>query len=143
MKITDTSRVNAATTPAVRKTGGGDAAAFGRLLDAANQARSAAAAAGAAPVAGLDALLALQQADPEAERRSKARRRGLSLLDRLDDLRLALMGGVMSDGVLDRLAAELADRSEPVADPALAALLEDIDLRVQVELAKRGRLPPV
>lgn len=97
----------------------------------------------AAPVRqahSLDSLLALQafQEDEPRERRRRALARGRGLLDVLDGLKLALMEGRDDPAALRALAAQLgaarADTGEAGLDETLAA----IDLRAQVELAKRG-----
>lgn len=97
----------------------------------------------AAPVAGatgIDAILALQSVDGPLERKKRAVRRGRSLLDTLDEIKADLLVGQVSAERLDRLAAML-DEVREQATAELDAVLDDIDLRVQVELAKFGRFP--
>lgn len=99
--------------------------------------------AGNAPAQGLtgiEAILALQAADEPLTGRKKAIRRGASLLDSLDDLRTDLLIGRIDAGKLDRIAALLSEARERSV-PGLDALLDDIELRVRVELAKVGRYP--
>jgi hypothetical protein len=101
----------------------------------------AAAAAAAAPATGIDALLALQAADdPLQGGRKKQVRRGRSLLDTLDALKADLIGGRLGDGHLDQLMTLIGQARERT-DPGLDALLDDIELRARVELAKRGIFP--
>ena len=98
---------------------------------------------GATPVAsttGIDAILALQSVDGPLEGKKKALRRGRSLLDGLDEIKADLLVGQVSAERLDALSAQLTEAREH-ADPALDAVLDDIDLRVRVELAKLGRYP--
>ena len=89
---------------------------------------------------GIDAILALQTADGPLTGRKKAMRRGASLLDSLEDLRADLLIGRIDAGRLDRMAAVLSEARERSL-PGLDALLDDIELRVRVELAKVGRYP--
>jgi len=100
--------------------------------------------AGPAPMAaatGIDAILALQAVeDPLSAPRRKAVRRGASLLDMLDSIKADLLVGQVAPERLDQLVALLAEAREQ-AEPGLSAVLDDIDLRVQVELAKLGRYP--
>lgn len=96
----------------------------------------AAAPAGVSGVAGVSALMALQGVEDATERRRRAIRRGGGLLDRLDELKLALLGGEAGDGALERLGRGLREERPLDADPALNALLAQIDLRAAVELAK-------
>ncbi len=90
-----------------------------------------------APVAGLDAILALQGVGDALEGRRRAVRRGRALLDGLDALEADLLAGRIAT---ERLVAlrDLMIRPEPADEPGLAAALAEIELRVAVELAKRG-----
>ena len=100
-------------------------------------------AAPAAPVAGaagIDAILALQAVGGPLEGKRKAVRRGNSLLDSLDEIKADLLIGRISLDRLDRLASMLGEMRED-AVPGLDAVLDDIELRVRVELAKFGRFP--
>jgi hypothetical protein len=89
---------------------------------------------------GIDAILALQAAEGPLSKRKKAVRRGASLLDSLDEIKTDLLIGRIDAGRLDRMAAILAEARERSL-PGLDALLDDIELRVRVELAKFGRYP--
>jgi hypothetical protein len=91
----------------------------------------------AAP-ASLDAILALQSVGTATERRRRTVRRGRDLLDTLERLRADLLVGQLSPERLDHLK-QLMATAEPSDDRELAALMADIELRVAVELAKRGR----
>ena len=99
--------------------------------------------AAAAPVAGMtgiDAILALQAVDGPLEGKKRALRRGRSLLDTLDEIKADLLIGHVSADKLDALVATLSDMRERSL-PGLDAALDDIELRVRVELAKFGRFP--
>lgn len=90
---------------------------------------------------GIDAILALQAVeDPLSGPRRRAVKRGASLLDMLDTIKADLLVGQVGPERLDQLVALLAEARDQ-AEPGLAAVLDDIDLRVQVELAKLGRFP--
>lgn len=95
-----------------------------------------AAAGGISGVAGVSALMALQGVEDVLERRRRAIRRGGGLLDRLDELKLALLSGEAGEGALDRLGRSLREERPVDADPGLNSLLAQIDLRAAVELAK-------
>lgn len=96
--------------------------------------------ASAAPVAApgiLAGLLSLQDvALPSAERRRRALDRGRSLLERLDELRLAILTGAVPQALLDRLGGEAGQVARLDDDPHLQRLLDAIDLRCAVEAAK-------
>ncbi len=89
-----------------------------------------------APVTGVAGVLAAQEVGGEGEQKRRAVKRGTDLLGRLDEIRLALLGGGLPKSRLDELARMVSQKREEVSDPQLSALLDEIDLRVQVELAK-------
>jgi hypothetical protein len=93
-------------------------------------------AAGAAPVASMDALLALQEVDGPLERRRRAVRRGGRLLDALDQVKLALLGDESAAPALQRLAAAVREQRVGSFDPGLDGVLDEIETRAAVELAK-------
>lgn len=91
-------------------------------------------------VAPLDAILALQGVGDAMGGKRKAVKRGTNLLDILDGIKADLLVGIITPQRLDALVEELSvyrDRTEEGLD----ALLDDIELRVRVELAKQGRFP--
>jgi hypothetical protein len=93
-----------------------------------------------APSAGIDALLALQSVEDPLFAKKKAIRRGNQLLDTLDTIKADLLMGQVSEGRLNQLMALLGQarqRNLPELDP----ILDDIELRARVELAKFGRYP--
>jgi hypothetical protein len=94
--------------------------------------------AGGAAIQGMDALLALQEVDERAERRSKAAKHGHSLLDTLESVRADLLAGLVSEDRLEMLAHQVSQR-QTSGDPKVDSVLEEIELRVKVELAKLGR----
>ena len=94
-----------------------------------------------AGTAGIDAILALQAVDGPLEGKKKALRRGHSLLDALDEIKADLLVGLVSLDKLDALSATLTEMRERSL-PGLDAVLDEVELRVRVELAKFGRFPP-
>jgi len=87
-------------------------------------------------VSDVSALMALQGVDDVTERRRRAIRRGGGLLDRLEELKLALLSGEAGDGALERLTRTLREERPVDGDEGLNSLLDQIDLRAAVELAK-------
>jgi len=84
----------------------------------------------------IDGLFSIQEIpDPLAGRR-RAILRGDNLLDQLDALRLGMLAGVLPRSRLDELARFVRTARDGVDDPGLSAILDEIDLRAAVELAK-------
>jgi Class II flagellar assembly regulator len=94
---------------------------------------------GAGSVAGLDSLLALQSVDMTVERRKKAQQRGRQILDVLDAVKLGVLDGTLNPAMLENLGIAVASAREATDDPALEGILDEIELRAQVELAKLQR----
>ncbi|MBL8779405.1 MAG: flagellar assembly protein FliX [Alphaproteobacteria bacterium] len=98
--------------------------------------RSAAPMAGGSPIAAVDTLIALQEMPDSMAGKARAARRGRDVLDLLDDVRDGMLAGGVSRTVLKRLVALVEEKREDFVDPGLAAVLDEIDLRARVELAK-------
>ena len=92
-----------------------------------------------APAAGLGSLLAVQEVSDEGERRRQAVQQGQTLLDHLDEIRFALLGGGLSVNQIENLARLVEERRPDIEDSELNDVLDDIELRVAVELAKFSR----
>jgi hypothetical protein len=90
--------------------------------------------------ANIDALLALQgiEEDP-VERRRRSVQRGRGALDVLDDLKIGLLSGNFDASTVSRLRDAAANLKSTSGDPGLDAVLSEIELRVEVELAKAGQ----
>lgn len=91
---------------------------------------------GASAVNSVDALLALQGAGDFREARKRMTERAFSLLDVLDDLKLALLEGGIPPAKLSALMDLLKSERSGVDDPRLEAALDEVELRAAVELAK-------
>jgi hypothetical protein len=135
MKITGPNGTGAAGGPrGARPTGGG-----GFKLPGAEGASGAAPTAGVGGVAGVmgvDALLALQDVGGPLERKRRAVARAGRILDVLDQVKLALLDGDLNLGQLDRLRRAVRDERSLTDDPKLEGLLDEIELRAAVEIAK-------
>ena len=91
-----------------------------------------------APLATVDALLALQGEGDASERKRRSVQRGSDLLDALDRLKAALLSGRVSTADLQAIAARLAERADLSGDPRLDEIVSHIELRARVEMAKLG-----
>jgi hypothetical protein len=118
---------------------GAKTSAFADALGGVDEPEAATAVGRAAAVNVVDAILALQEVDPDAQSRSRARKRGERLLDRLDDLRTALLTGDLTPQQLTELSATIQEERAQTSDPQLTEILDEIDLRAQVEQAKYDR----
>ena len=95
---------------------------------------------GAAPAQAVDALLAIQEVDDAVDGRSrKGQRWGESILDKLEELRIGLIGGVIPPNDLEAITQMLREGRGEVEDPELDQVLDEIELRARVEIAKFRR----
>ncbi len=109
---------------------------FGSLVSGATGESGAAGA--AQSIAKVDSLLAVQGAEDPTERaaQKRMRQRADNVLDELDRLRMRLLSGTLTVGDVVGIASVVAAHRERVMDPQLTALLDEVDLRAQIELAK-------
>jgi hypothetical protein len=119
---------------AARRTGGGTF-----RLDESGASRPQAAATSARSLGGIDALVALQGVDDATGRRRRAVSRGRAALDVLDEIKIGLLGGRLEPSMLGRLRMLSAELKEATGEAGLDRVLEEIDLRVEVEIAKMTR----
>jgi Class II flagellar assembly regulator len=92
---------------------------------------------------GIEALLAMQGFDDPGERRKRSVQRGRNALDVLDDMKIGLLTGALDSSMVGRLRMAAADLKSTSGDPRLDQVLSEIELRVEVELAKAGQVRPV
>jgi hypothetical protein len=118
-----------------RRGAAGQRFSLGGSADAAK----ASSASSSAPLATLDALLAVQGEGDPAERRRRSVKRGHDLLDALDQLKAAILSGRVGGAQLQHVAAQLSAQRSASGDPKLDDLIAHIELRARVELAKLGR----
>ncbi len=91
---------------------------------------------GPGPLAAVETILTLQGFDDGGDGHSKGFAHGQNLLDMLDQLRDGLLAGTIPRATLSRLATAVSRRQEGFVDPRLQGVLDEIDLRARVELAK-------
>ena len=91
-----------------------------------------------APVPSVAMLVTLSAAGNEPERRQEMAREAAKGLDHLDALHREILAGVATPARLARLREWTKSRSRPT-DPELARLMDELDLRILVELAKHER----
>jgi len=92
----------------------------------------------APPTQSVQMLVTLATQMQEPERRRRTVREAEKALDALEMLQAALVVGVSAPETVKALEDWSQSRTRP-EDSELAELMDDIDLRIQVELAKRER----
>jgi hypothetical protein len=89
-------------------------------------------------LAALSTVLAAQEVHDGPGEQRRALARGRSLLDELDRIRVGRLEGALPEASIGRLAGQFqAGRPEA----RLQAVLDEIELRAAVELAKRQQVP--
>lgn len=118
--------------------GSSDGADFSAFVDSAGGSSDAAGANPTQNIAAVDALLMVQETDDPASRASKGRmrQRSTNVLQELEKIRMAMLTGNLTVGHMIDIADVVSSHRETVDDPALTAIMDEIDLRAQVELAK-------
>jgi hypothetical protein len=111
---------------------------FVKHLDQGTESEGLSGAVGLGGIAGLQQIMSLQEVDDALTRKRRGKERGRDLLDRLEGIRLALLAGTIEKDQLLNLAQMVSQRRTDVADPKLAEILDEIELRARVELAKLG-----
>lgn len=89
-------------------------------------------------IAGIDSLLLAQESEDPREKSSRKRmgKRAHDILKELDKIRLGMLTGTLSVGNLIDIADVVASHRERLQDAELSSLLDEIDLRAQIEIAK-------
>jgi len=126
------------TTSTTRKRSVGGVGGFAELLASAEAGDAAAPAtiSDVAATAALSNLLALQEISEEDVKRRKLMQQGNNLLDSLEQLRQRLLIGTLPAHTLRELSRELSVQKQMVNDPKMNEIIEEIELRAAVELAK-------
>jgi len=120
-----------------KKTSSGDDA-FQSLVDGGSSSESASQTGLSAGIASVDVLLAAQSAEDPTQKASKQRMkmRAGDILDKLNDLKLAMVTSEVTVGHMVSIADVVASHREAITDPELSSILDEIDLRAHVELTK-------
>jgi hypothetical protein len=87
-------------------------------------------------IGGIDALIALQGVEDPLERRRHGVKRGRLALDALDELKIGLLGGTLTPATLNKLHSAATYLKDGSGEAGLDGVLDEIELRVEVEIAK-------
>lgn len=90
-------------------------------------------------LAAMDALISIQEVPDATARRSKAIARAQDMLDLLEEIKLAILTGALPRARINKLARIVAEVREDVGEEGLTHVLDEIELRARVELAKLER----
>ena len=113
-------------------------ASFSSYLEANMKVDNAPISSSALGVSATDALLAAQMVDgdEEKQKREKMLERGKGLLERLEEIRDGLLLGYISEDRLHEISRYVKERKPQIEDEKINELMAEIELRVEVELAK-------
>mgnify|MGYP001627813165 FL=1 len=140
MKVNGSKAAGAGATSRKKASGASGGSGFAdtmRSLDSSGDAVGAGGVRSTGTVSALDALLALQQSGDALDSPKKAAMlRAKSMLEQLEAVRDGLLSGQLSPARLQQLVGLLDQPRETIDDPELSAVLDEIDLRARVELAK-------
>jgi len=90
----------------------------------------------------VDSILTVQamQDSGDQESRKQSKQYGLELLDRLDEIRDGLLIGAIPKDKLMELAQSMRQQRRQSDDPQLNQIIDEIELRAEVEIAKLTRV---
>ncbi len=93
------------------------------------------------PLGAVESILAAQEVSNTLAGRSKSVlvQYGDQLLDYLDEIKLAILYGAIPKDKLTNLAQILREKRKVCDDPRLNNIIDEIELRVEVEVAKLTR----
>lgn len=139
MKITDNSPVGKAGSIKKKQKAATADGAFGEMLDSSGMSEGAAVSAPIAP-AGIGGLLAVPPVMANESPNEQQRQRGHALLDELEQLRLDLLEGRVSPERAKVITERLKHDRQATADPELHDIIDAVELRCEVELAKLEKM---
>ena len=114
---------------------GADSVDFSQYIKSGQEASSVST---ARAITNVDSLLAVQAAEDPTERAARRRMQDRSdkIIDGLEKIRLAMLNGTLTVGHMIDIADIVASHREKIQDRKLTDIMDEIDLRAQVELAK-------
>ncbi|MDH5748431.1 MAG: flagellar assembly protein FliX [Rhodospirillales bacterium] len=141
MKITDVGSSKKTTQSKGKRVESGRAGEFARQLKESAESSNSAPSAELGAIGGVDSVLTIQESTSATggKSRSMASRYGEDLLGRLDELRHGILDGTFSKEKLADLAKTMRARRQESDDPKLNEIINEIELRAQVEIAKLTR----
>jgi len=135
MEIKGPGRITPAGVSGKGKKRGSDKAGFSKALSS-EEAPAAAPPSGTSPLTAVNSLLSLQEMPSSTEGKSKGLARAEDLLGQLELIRHGLLAGQIPQRKLKDVVTIVSRERELSNDAALDEILDDVELRVKVELAK-------
>ncbi len=135
MKIKGPGRVTPGRVERTKESKPADKAAFEKALGS-EEAQSSGAMSGTAPITSVNSLLSLQEMPSATDGKSKGVQRAEGLIEHLEAIRHGLLLGQISKKRLQDIVRALEVQREKNMDPGLVQIINDIELRAKVELAK-------
>ena len=136
IQINDVNKVKDSSLSKVKKTSTGGN--FSAYLQDIMQTSAEESISGASPLSAADAIFAAQMVGEEEEKeiRKKQIQRGQSLLEKLEEIRDGLLRGYLPKEKLIEASRLVRANKMEAQDEKLNELISEIELRVEVELAK-------
>lgn len=135
MKIKGPDRVTPGRIERTKGKKSADKAAFEKALGS-DEVQSSGAMSGTAPITSVNSLLSLQEMPSATDGRSKGIQRAEGLIEHLEAIRHGLLLGQISKKRLQDIVKALEVQRDKNLDPGLVQIINDIELRAKVELAK-------
>lgn len=137
MRIQNTNSVGKAK---ARKTGGtrSGGAAFAIPSGQTTETQATTGAVAAGPIVAVDALIALQEDSDPKRAKKRAVQQATDILDLLDGIKIGLLEGRVPQSRLQQLVSVVEQQRGQFHDDRLTAVLDEVELRARVELAKFG-----
>lgn len=122
----------------VAKVSGTGGSEFAQHLDSSSATEESATTGATQNLSAVAFVLGAQEVDDALARASKGKARAEEILKMLDDLRIDLLMGQVSPAKLHAITRSMQQHRPNIDDPRLTSILDEVDLRARVELAKYG-----
>jgi hypothetical protein len=141
MKVSKVKSGKSASSVSRKKVETGHGGEFAEHLKASVSSSGASASTEAASINSVDSILAVQETDDPSQRRAKRLgiQYGGDLLDHLEELRRDLLLGTADIDKLGSIAQKIRSHRRQSDDVKLNEIIDEIELRAEVEIAKLTR----
>ena len=133
MKVEDSRKINLSGVTRSKGVSKGTNGGFGNLLVSDSKLDSVSA---SERVSAVDTIVSIQEISAESDGKNGARKRASRMLEKLEDIRVGLLLGEIPRSNLEELSKVVSSTRENFLDSNLSEILDDIELRARIELAK-------